>query len=327
MNKFNALFLEKNGNQQSLTYKKISENQLMEGDTLVKIDYSTLNYKDALAITGKRPIIRKWPMIPGVDFAGIVKQTSNNKFSVGDKVVINGYGIGENHFGGFAEIARVNSNWLVKIPKNLNSFEAMSIGSAGLTSMLCIMEIQKHLSSKNGKILVTGATGGVGSIATMILSKLGFYVVVCSGKSKKDFLKSLGAKEVIERDFFNEDEKLLAHQEWHGVIDVVGSKTLAKILSQTYYGGIVVACGLAQGTDLPTNMMPFIIRAITLKGIESINTDINLKIEAWKLLSNLVDKQILKKLTSVIKFSEIELYSKKLINSEIIGRIVIDINQ
>lgn len=327
MDKFNVLLLEKNKNHQFLNYTKITEDDLMDGDTLVKIDYSTLNYKDALAITGKRPIIKKWPMIPGVDFSGTIKKTTSDKFCIGDKVLINGYGVGEKHFGGFAEMARVNSDWLVKIPSSLSSYEAMSIGSAGLTSMLCIMEIEKHLKPGVGKILVTGASGGVGSIAVMILSKLGYYVVASSGKQEEVFLKYLGAKEVIDRKYFEVNNKLLDHQEWNGVIDVVGSKTLASILPKVYYGGVVIACGLAQGFDLQTNMMPFIIRAITLKGVESINTDIKLKKKAWEKISEYIDNKALNKLTSLIRFSEIELYSNKLINSEVVGRIVIDTNK
>ena len=325
MNKFNALILDKKKNSQFIKYKKISNNELMEGDTVVKVEYSTINYKDALAITGKRQIIKKWPIVPGVDFSGIVESTSNKKFNVGDKVVINGCGIGEKHYGGFSEKARVNGDWLIKLPDEISTLEAMSIGSAGLTSMLCIMEIEKAFKPNEGKILVTGASGGVGSIAVMILSKLGYYVVASTGKKEEVFLKSLGASEIVDRNCFVENKKLLNHQEWKGVIDVVGSKTLANIITKIYYGGIVVACGLAQGTDLPTNMMPFIIRAITLKGIESIYTDIKIKEEAWAKLSNHIDKKILKKLITIISFSDIQIYCEKLINSKITGRIVVDL--
>lgn len=325
MDKFNVLLLEKNKNHQFVNYTKITEDDLMDGDTLVKIDYSTLNYKDALAITGKRPIIKKWPMIPGVDFSGIVESTSNEKFNVGDKVMVNGCGVGEKHYGGFSEKARVNGDWLIKLPDKISTLEAMSIGSAGLTSMLCIMEIEKALKPNEGKILVTGASGGVGSIAVMILSKLGYYVVASTGKKEEVLLKSLGASEIVDRDHFVENKKLLNHQEWKGVIDVVGSKTLANIITKIYYGGIVVACGLAQGTDLPTNMMPFIIRAITLRGIESIYTDIKIKEEAWGKLSNHIDKKTLKKLTKIISFSDIKVYCERLIDSKITGRIVVDL--
>lgn len=325
MKKFRALILNKKNESQSISYKLISENQLMEGDTLVRINYSTINYKDALAITNKRPIIKKWPMIPGVDLAGVIKRSSNKNFQKGDKVILNGYGVGESHYGGFSQIAKVNSKWLTKLPEFLTPFEAMAIGSAGLTAMLSIMQIQKHLKPSDGKILVTGATGGVGSISVMILSKLGYDVIAGSGKKEDIFLSNLGAKEIVTRDYFNHNDKLLNHQEWVGVIDVVGSKTLANIISRTYYGGIVVVCGLAEGVDLPTNMMPFIIRAITLKGVESIHTSQRLKQNAWNSLSKVIDKKKLKNLTTKIKLTEVESYSKKLLNSKIKGRIVIDL--
>ena len=326
MKKFRALILNKKNESQSISYKLISENQLMEGDTLVRINYSTINYKDALAITNKRPIIKKWPMIPGVDFAGVIERSSNKNFQKGDKVILNGYGVGESHYGGFSQIAKVNSKWLTRLPELLTPFEAMAIGSAGLTAMLSIMQIQKHLKPSDGKILVTGATGGVGSISVMILSKLGYNVIAGTGKTEDIFLSNLGAKEIVTRDYFNHNDKLLNHQEWIGVIDVVGSKTLANIISRTCYGGIVVVCGLAQGVDLPTNMMPFIIRAITLKGVESIYTSQKLKQEAWYSISKLVNKIQLKKLTTIIKLKEVESYSKKLLNSKIKGRIVVDLN-
>ncbi len=327
MKKFRALVLKKKKSNQSISYEMMNEDQLMNGDTLIRVNYSTINYKDALAITNKRPIIKKWPMIPGVDLSGIIEYSSNKIFQKGDKVILNGYGVGENHFGGFSQKAKVNSKWLTKLPELLSPFEAMAIGSAGLTAMLSVMEIQKHLKPEDGKILVTGASGGVGSISVMILSKLGYDVIASSGKKEDIFLSNLGAKEIVTREYFNHNDKLLNHQEWVGVIDVVGSKTLANIISKTYYGGIVVVCGLAQGVDLPTNMMPFIIRAITLKGVESIYTSRRLKQKAWDRISKLIDKKKLKKLTTNIKLTEVEAYSKKLLNSKIKGRIVIDVRR
>ena len=327
MKKFKALVLNKIKKKQSISYKLIDENQLMKGDTLVRVKYSTINYKDALAITNKRPVIKKWPMIPGVDLSGIIEYSSNKLFQKGDKVILNGYGVGENHYGGFSQKAKISSKWLTRLPKSLSTFEAMAIGSAGLTAMLSIMEIQKHLKPADGKILVTGATGGVGSISVMILSKLGYDVIASSGKKEEVFLSNLGAKEIVTRDYFNHNNKLLNHQEWIGVIDVVGSKTLANIITKTYYGGIVVVCGLAEGVDLPTNMMPFIIRAVTLKGVESIHTSRRLKQKAWDKISKLIEKKKLKELTTTIKLTEVETYSKKLLNSKIKGRIVIDLTK
>lgn len=325
MRKFRALVLNKK-KYQSISYELINEDQLMKGDTVVKINYSTINYKDALAVKNKRPIIKNWPMIPGVDFSGVIESSSNKKFTRGDQVILNGCGVGEKHYGGFSQKAKINSNWLIKLPNSITQFEAMAIGSAGLTAMLCIQQLKKYLKPDDGKILVTGATGGVGSISVMILSKLGYHVIASSGKKEEKLLKKLGAKEVLSRECFNENGKFLNHQEWIGVIDVVGSKTLANIISKTSYGGIVVACGLAQGADLPTNMMPFIIRAVTLKGVESIYTDQKIKQTAWNNLSGLIDKRLLNELTSIIKFSEIEFYCEKLLKSEVIGRIVVDIN-
>lgn len=327
MKKFRALFLNKKKKSQSISFELINEDQLMKGDTLVRINYSTINYKDALAITNKRPIINKWPMIPGVDLSGVIEHSSNKTFQKGDKVILNGYGVGESHYGGFSQKAKVNSKWLTRLPELLSPFEAMAVGSAGLTAMLSIMEIQKHLKPADGKILVTGATGGVGSISVMILSRLGYDVIASSRKKEDLFLLNLGAKEIVSGDYFKHNNKLLNHQEWIGVIDVVGSKTLANIISRTHYGGIVVVCGLAQGVDLPTNMMPFIIRAITLKGVESIHTSQRLKKKAWDSISKLIDKKELKKLTTNIKLTEVESYSKKLLKSKIKGRIVVDLKK
>ena len=323
MRKFRALVLNKKKNQ-SISYELINEDQLMKGDTVVKINYSTINYKDALAVKNRRPIIKRWPMIPGVDFSGVIETSSNKKFKKGDQVILNGCGVGEKHYGGFSQKAKIDSNWLIRLPDSINQFEAMSIGSAGLTAMLCILQLEKYLKPDDGKILVTGATGGVGSISVMILSKLGYHVIASSGKKEDKFLKKLGAKEILPREYFNKNDKLLNHQEWIGVIDVVGSETLANIISKTAYGGLVVACGLAQGVDLPTNMMPFIIRAITLKGVESIYTEQKIKQKAWNNLSGLIDKRLLKELTSTINFSEIEFYCEKLLKSEVVGRIVVD---
>lgn len=327
MSKFKALFVERKKNSQILNYSEITKNDLPYADTLVRISFSTINYKDGLAITGKGPILKKFPMIPGLDFSGVVEETTHRNLKKGDEVILNGNGVGEKYFGGFSQKARVNGDWLIKLPKPITLSESMSIGSAGLTSMLCVSEIQKQMQPSDGKVLVTGASGGVGSIAVMLLSKLGYHVVASTGKADEgNFLKLLGAKEIIDRKFFDSNEKLLGHQEWKGAIDVVGSKTLAKILTRIFYGGIVIACGLAQGSDLPTNMMPFIIRAITLKGVESIYTDKEEKVAAWNNLSKYINRELLKKLSTTIKFSEIEIYCKKIINAKVKGRIVVDLN-
>tara|TARA_A100001015_G_C14988479_1_gene712653 strand:+ start:72 stop:1061 length:990 start_codon:yes stop_codon:yes gene_type:complete len=323
-----VLMISKNVDEsQSIEFKDISENQLMDGDVLVKVTYSTLNYKDGLAITGKRPVVRHFPMIPGVDFSGIVEKSSNQNFIKGDRVVINGHGIGEKHYGGFAQKARVSGDWLIHLPENISCENSMALGSAGLTAMLSVTEIEKKIKPKDGEILVTGSSGGVGSIAIMLLSELG-YSVVASTKDKlnNSYLTDIGASRIINRNIFNDEVKKLDRQKWAGVIDVVGSRTLAHAISQTYYGGIVVACGLAQGDDLPVSVMPFIIRAVTLKGIESIDVDRSSRIIAWKRLSEIMNFEKLQMIKVNKNFIDVIDLGKEIVEGKIKGRIVFKIN-
>ena len=323
-----VLMISKNtDNSHLVEFKVINENQLMKGNVIVKVTHSTLNYKDGLAITGKRPVIRNWPMVPGVDLSGIVEKSDDSSFSKGDRVVLNGHGIGEKHFGGFAEKARVSGDWLIHLPENISCENSMAIGSAGLTAMLSVIEIEKKIKPQDGEILVTGSSGGVGSIAIMLLSELG-YSVVASTKDgvNNDYLKQIGANKVVNRNIFNDEVKKLDKQKWAGVIDVVGSKTLAHAISQTFYGGTVISCGLAQGDDLPVSVMPFIIRAVTLRGIESINVDRVSRINAWTRLSEIMNFDKLEMIKVKANYIDIMDLGKKIVQGEIKGRVVFKIN-
>ena len=262
---FQGYQINKTETGQTCELKELSKNDLMEGDVTIKVEYSTLNYKDGLALTGKSPVVRKFPLTPGIDFSGTVTNSDHTGFEAGDKVVLNGFGVGEVHSGGYAQMARVSGDWLVKLPSKIDARQAMAIGTAGYTAMLCVMALEQHgVKPADGNILVTGASGGVGSVAVAILSKLGYSVVATTGRmAEKDYLMSLGASEVIERQGFSEKARALYKELWAGVVDSVGSHTLANAISQTKYGGVVAACGLAQGVDLPATVMPFILRGVT----------------------------------------------------------------
>ena len=327
MKKFKALFLNKNDlGEQISEFKLINENDLMNGDVTVEVYYSSLNYKDGLAITGKGPVIRRWPMIPGIDFSGRVVDSKSEKFKIDDKVILTGWGVGEKHFGGYSELARVKSEWLVKIPKNLDEEKSMIIGTAGLTAMLCVMKIQESVDINDGSILVTGASGGVGSFSVHLLSKLGYSVTAVTGKEKEfNYLKDIGAKDVIYREVLGKDLKPLDSEKWAGAIDSVGSKTLSYILSTTKYYGTVVSTGLAQGSDLHTTVFPFIIRGISLIGVESVQTPLATRIKAWSRLSDLIDFEILEKIKVLKKFKDVEELASLIINGKIKGRVLIDL--
>lgn len=327
MQKNLALLIEKNSlNNQTCRFISINEGKLMDGNVLVKVHYSTLNYKDGLAITGKRPVVKRWPMIPGVDFSGKVIKSSSKKFLVGDKVVLNGWGVGEKHFGGFSSLARVNSDWLIHLPKQISLKYSMAIGSAGLTAMLCVMEIEKYVRINQGEILVTGATGGVGSIAIILLNSMGYNVVAATGKlSETSSIMSLGAKRVINREVLNKEVKQLDKRQWAGVIDVVGSKTLANCLTQTNNNGLVVSCGLVQDSDLPVSVMPFIIRAIKLIGVESIQVSRRKRITAWNKISKHMDFKKLDLISKIYKLNDVKILARKIVQGKIKGRTIIKI--
>ncbi|HUE46238.1 MAG TPA: MDR family oxidoreductase, partial [Aestuariivirgaceae bacterium] len=288
---FRAIRVSKGDAGQTVELAELSEADLMEGDVTVDVEYSTVNYKDALALTGKAPIIRTFPLIPGIDFAGTVRDSGNPGFKPGDNVILNGWGVGESHHGGFAERARVRGDWLVRVPDGLDTARAMAIGTAGYTAMLCVMALEDQgVAPGDGEILVTGAAGGVGSVAIALLSKLGYTVAASTGRtSEADFLKDLGAASVIDRGEFSGQVKMLAKSRWAGAVDAVGSTTLANVLSRMNYAGTVAACGLAQGMDLPTSVAPFILRAVKLIGIDSVMCPMARRSEAWRRLARDLD--------------------------------------
>ena len=326
---FKALVLEKEEDKKvSSSLQDIEVSNLPEGDVLVKINYSTLNYKDSLAITSSSPVVKAYPMVPGIDFSGEVEETSNANFKIGDKVILNGFGVGEKHWGGMSQKARVNGEWLVKLPQRFTEKQAMAIGTAGYTAMLCVMALEKNgITPNKGEIIVTGATGGVGSIAISILNKLGYQVCASSGRTEHhDYLKSLGAHRIINRSELSEKGRPLGKEIWAGAIDSVGSYTLANICASTKYGGVVAACGLAQGFDLPTTVMPFILRGVTLAGVDSVYHSIQGRNEAWQRLSDDLNFEHLEKMTKVITLNNVEQTAQGMLENKTYGRIVVDVN-
>ncbi|NOU50572.1 oxidoreductase [Pseudoalteromonas sp. JBTF-M23] len=325
---FKGLLVEKDGHSYQATIQNLDDSVLMEGDTVISVSYSTLNYKDALAITGKSPVVRKFPMIPGIDLAGTVISCSSDKFKAGDEVVLNGFGVGEVHCGGLAQKAKLHSDWLIPLPKSLSVKQSMAIGTAGYTAMLCVIALEKHgVLPDSGEILVTGANGGVGSYAIALLAKLGYTIVAATGRvEESDYLKSLGASEIIDRKLLSEPGRPLAKERWAGVIDSVGSHTLVNACASTKYGGIVAACGLAQGMDLPGTVAPFILRGITLAGIDSVMRPLKDRIEAWDRLSELLDTKTLEDVATEIPLSQVCDIAQLLIEGKIRGRIVVKVS-
>lgn len=301
---FKAVFLQKNEQGEfKASVQELDENQLPgSGDVLVQISHSTLNYKDGLAICNKSPVVRQWPMVAGIDGAGTVLESAHPGFKPGDEVILNGFGVGETHWGCLAEKAKLKGDWLIKRPEGLSAAQAMAIGTAGYTAMLCVLGLEKSgVKPENGEVLVTGATGGVGSIAIVLLHKLGYTVVATSGKPEQaEFLKGLGASEVLDRKLLSEPGKPLQRERWAGVVDCVGSHTLANACAQTKYGGTVTACGLAQGMDLPSSVAPFILRGVALKGIDSVMAPLAVREEAWRRLSSDLDLNKLNDLTRTL---------------------------
>jgi len=324
---FKAYVIEKSDAGTKAALTDFDEANLMEGDVTVAVEYSTVNYKDGLAITGKSPVVRRFPMIPGIDFAGTVETSSNPAWKRGDKVILNGWGCGETHLGAYAEKARVKGDWLVKLPAGMSAREAMAIGTAGYTAMLAVMALEHHgLTPDSGPIAVTGAAGGVGSVAIAILAKRGFQVSAVTGRSKEaDYLKSLGASEIVERKDLAGPVKMLAKERWTGGIDAVGSTTLANLLSMTRYGGAVAACGLAGGMDLPTSVAPFILRGVCLYGIDSVMCPLPRRQEAWKRLETNLDRTKLATMTHEIGLSGVPQAAAAILAGEVRGRIVVKI--
>ncbi len=307
----------------------VNESELPAGEVTVRIDYSTLNYKDSLAITGISPVIRHFPMVPGIDFAGTVEECSHPDYAAGDRVLLNGWGVGETHWGGFAQKARVSSDWLVPVPDVFDVKQAMAIGTAGYTAMLCVMALQRQgVTPEQGEVLVTGAAGGVGSIAVSLLAGLGFTVVASTGRTNEqgDYLRSLGASEVMDRAIYSEKGRPLAKERWAGAIDTVGSDTLANVCAATRYGGAVAACGLAGGFDLPLTVMPFILRGVTLAGIDSVNCPKARRLEAWARLANELEMSHIELMMQEISLADVLTLAPKQIEGQVRGRVVVDVN-
>ncbi|MCF6322457.1 MAG: oxidoreductase, partial [Rhizobiaceae bacterium] len=281
---------------------------------------------DGLAITGKAPVVRHWPMVPGIDLAGTVIDSQSDEFSIGEKVLLNGFGVGETHWGGFSGMARLQSDWLIKLPDGISPRQAMGVGTAGYTAMLCVMALERYgITPGRGRVVVTGASGGVGSVAIAILSKLGYEVIASTGRSSEaEFLKSLGANEIIERSELSEPGRPMGKERWIGAIDAVGSHTLANVLAQTRYGGAVAACGLTQGFDLPTTVMPFILRGVALLGVDSVMASKQLRREAWSRIATDLDMAKLETITKTISFDEIIAAAGDIVEGRIRGRVVVD---
>lgn len=323
---YKAILLKDKESDAEIT--SINLNDLPSGDVTIKIEYSTINYKDSLAIVNKIPIIRKFPMIPGIDFVGKVLNSDNPNYIKNQKVILNGWGVGESHWGGLSQIARVNSNWLIPLPKDMPSKRAMEIGTAGFTAMLCLMSIENHgIEPSDGKILVTGATGGVGSLSIALLNASGYEIIASTGKETQNkYLKSLGVSQIINRLELSKQHKPLDQQKWVAAIDTVGSKTLANICATTKSGGAIAACGMAQGMDLTTTVAPFILRGITLYGINSVNVPTDKRIIAWNRLSTELDNSKFEFISKCYKLSEVTNIAQKILRGEITGRCVVDVN-
>lgn len=323
-----AILINKDDSGYSAQMSQIEEQQLPEGDVLIKVDYSTLNYKDSLAITGASPVVRNFPMVPGIDFAGTVEHSDHADFKAGDQVLLNGFGVGEGHWGGLAQKARVKGDWLVPLPTAFTPKQAMTIGTAGYTAMLCVMALeQQGVNPDQGEILVTGAAGGVGSVAISLLAKLGYHVVASSGRpEEKDYLLSLGATQVMDRNELSEKGRPLAKERWAGAIDVAGSHTLANICASMKYGGTVAACGLAQGYDLPATVMPFILRGVTLAGIDSVYRPKADRIAAWNRLAEDLDLTHLDAIMTEITLGQALETAQEQMQGLTRGRFVVNVN-
>ncbi|TWA94504.1 MDR family oxidoreductase [Bradyrhizobium stylosanthis] len=324
---FKAIRIDKADKGTTAQLVQFDEAELMEGDVTVRVEWSTLNYKDGLALTGKAPVVRRFPMIAGIDFAGTVEQSSHPQWKAGDKVVCTGWGMGETHLGAYAEKARVKGDWLVALPQGLSTRDAMAIGTAGFTAMLSVLALEKHgISPKSGPVVVTGAAGGVGSVATAVLSKLGYHVIASTGRAAEaDYLKEIGAAEVIDRNELSAPAKPLAKERWAGGVDSVGSTTLANLLSMTKYGGAIAACGLAAGMDLPSSVAPFILRGVCLLGIDSVMCPIEPRKAAWQRLASDLDRTKLSEITHEISLDQVSEWGAKILAGQVRGRIVVKI--
>ena len=326
---FKAVVIEKTESGQQASIKQFDTADLMAGDVTVHISHSTLNYKDGLALTGRAPVVRRFPMIPGIDFAGIVATSEHPAFKAGDAVVLNGWGVGESHLGAYAEVARVKGDWLVPLPTNLTAEQAMAIGTAGYTAMLCVLALERQgLKPSDGPVIVTGAAGGVGSVAISLLSSAGWEVVASTGRPEEEtYLKGLGASSIIHRDELSAPGKPLAKERWAAGVDSVGSTTLANVLAGLRYGGAVAACGLAGGMSLPASVAPFILRGVSLLGIDSVMAPYDKRVEAWTRLASDLDMSKLSAITQTIGLSDVIAMGEQILDGKVRGRVVVDVRE
>jgi acrylyl-CoA reductase (NADPH) len=326
---FSAILIDKADSGQTVSVNRLDEAALPDGDVTIDVAYSTLNYKDGLAITGRGPVVRKFPMVPGIDLAGTVRTSSHADWKAGDTVVLNGWGVGETHWGGLAQVARLKGDWLVPLPKAFSPRQAMAIGTAGYTAALCVEAVvAAGATPAKGEVLVTGATGGVGSVAVALLAKLGFSVVAATGKaSEGEYLARLGATSVIDRAELSAPGKPFQKERWAAVVDSVGSNTLANAVAATRYGGVVAACGLAQGADFPSSVMPFILRGVSLLGIDSVMAPKAKRLTAWQRLADDLDPAVLDTIAVEIGLAEAIAAATDLIDGKVRGRIIVDVNR
>ena len=322
---FKGILINKDEQGYQASVTDIDDKVLPEGDVTVSVSHSTINYKDALAITGKAPVVRTFPMIPGIDLVGEVEQSDSDKFKIGDKVLLNGFGVGEVHCGGLAEKARLKSEWLIPLPESLSAKQAMAIGTAGYTAMLCVLALEKQgVTPEKGDILVTGANGGVGSFAIVILAKLGYKVVASTGRMEEsDYLTKLGASDVIDRNTLSEPGRPLGKERWAAAIDSVGGHTLANVCAGIKYGGVVAACGLAQSIEFPATVAPFILRGVTLAGIDSVMRPLEDRIEAWSRLGDIIEPDMFEAVAADIGLNEVVETASKLLEGKVRGRVVV----
>ena len=326
---FNALLATKDNDQHSVAVTQIDKGALAESGVLIKVDYSTINYKDALAVTATAPIIRRYPLVPGIDLAGVIEESDDPDWQVGDRVVVNGWGMGEGHSGGLAQYARVPASFLVKLPQNISTSHAMAIGTAGYTASLCVDALEAQgVTPDHGDILVTGASGGVGSVAVALLAARGFSVAASTGKpDAADYLKNLGAKSIIDRNTLSEAGKPLQAEQWAGVVDAVGGNTLANACAQTCYGGVVTACGLAESAALPATVMPFILRGVVLRGVDSVMAPSGPRLAAWVRLARDIDLERLETMVTEIGLSDVNDAAPDVLAGKVTGRLLVDVNR
>lgn len=325
---FRALVARKEGNGQIVALEMLTDVDLPEGDVTIDVEYSSFNYKDGLALKGLNRILRKYPIVPGIDFAGTVAASNSERFHPGDKVVLTGWGVGEGWSGGFAERARVKSDWLVKLPSSLSVDQAMTVGTAGLTAMLCVMALERHGIRKGGKVLVTGAAGGVGSVSVRLLSRLGYEVTALTGRpGEADFLYELGATSIVNRAEYQVPGKPLATERWHGAIDTVGGTVLANVISETAYDGAVACCGLAGGTDLPSTVFPFIIRSVALLGIDSVQCPASRREEAWARIAKELLPEDFALFTETVGLQDLVSRAEAILAGQVRGRTLVRVRE